>query len=344
MERLGDARFAADRDELCRLLDRPDNLPVPARRGGLLYNFWKDADHPRGIWRRTTLDSYRKTPAPDWEVLLDLDALAAAEGEDWIWQGATTLPPEHARALLRLSRGGSDAAVLREFDLIARQFVADGFVLPEAKGGAAWLDQDTLLLSTALGGITSSGYASTVRLWRRGTGWSEGPILFQTEPANMAASGWFDRPAEPAHLYRENRLLRRQDLDRRAATGQDSSWTCRQTPASNGKPAGWRLQGRTAWKAGAETFQPDVVAVIRLEDFLAGDRRFIRVFEPGPRLALQGFFWVDGRLLLSVLDDLQPVYLALTPGEWRPAPLTGLPAIGTVNAWRARRRSRGKRR
>src|SRR4051812_45791408 len=103
MARLGDARFAADRDALCRLLDRPDNLPVPTRRGGLLYNFWKDAEHPRGVWRRTTLASYR-TPAPDWDVLLNLDALAVAEGEDWIWQGATPLPPDHARAMLRLSR------------------------------------------------------------------------------------------------------------------------------------------------------------------------------------------------------------------------------------------------
>jgi prolyl oligopeptidase len=332
MERLGGARFAADRDELCRLLDRPDNLPVPTRRGGLLYNLWKDADHPRGIWRRTTLDSYR-TPAPDWDVLLDLDALAVAEGEDWIWQGATTLPPEHARALLRLSRGGSDAAVLREFDLIARQFVTDGFVLPEAKGGAVWLDQDTLLLSTALGGITSSGYASTVRLWHRGTTWSGGPILFQTEPANMAASGWYDRPAdrlifvERTGFFDAKIWIGSRDGPRQLVDLPTDAWIEWE--------AGWlAVRGRTTWKAGTVTFQPDVVAVIRLEDFLAGDRRFIQVFEPGPRLALQGFFWADGRLLLSVLDDLRPVYLALTPGEWRPVPLAGLPATGTVSAWR----------
>src|ERR1700722_14396912 len=106
MQRFGDDGFASERDGLRALLDRPDNLPVPARRGGLMYNFWKDADHPRGVWRRTTLTSYR-TAAPDWDVLLDLDALAAAEAEDWIWQGAGTLPPEHASAVLRLSRGGS---------------------------------------------------------------------------------------------------------------------------------------------------------------------------------------------------------------------------------------------
>lgn len=332
MERLGDGRFAADRDELCRLLDRPDNLPVPTRRGGLLYNFWKDADHQRGLWRRTTLASYR-TPTPDWDILLDLDALAATEDEDWIWQGAATLPPEHARVLLRLSRGGSDAVVLREFDVVARRFVTDGFVLPEAKGSAAWLDQDTLLLSTALGGATSSGYASSVRLWRRGTAWSEGPVLFQTDHANMNAFGSFDRPA--------NRLIfgeRTGFFDAKVWIGDRSGpkqLVDLPTDAWADWEAGWlAVRGRTAWTAGTVTFPPDVVAVIRLEDFLAGDRRFTQVFEPGPRLALQGFFWAARRLLLSVLDDLRPVYLVLTPGEWQPTPLAGLPAIGIVNAWR----------
>jgi prolyl oligopeptidase len=332
MERLGDAHFAADRDELAQLLDRPDNLPLPTRRGGLLYNFWKDADHPRGLWRRTTFDSYR-TPAPAWDVLLDLDALAAAEGEDWIWQGAATLPPAHARAMLRLSRGGSDAVVLREFDLSARRFVTDGFVLPEAKGGVTWLDQETLLLSTALGGATTAGYARTVRLWRRGSAWSDGPILFQTDPANMAAWGAFDRPGNrlifsertgffDAKVWIGDRSGPQQlvDLPTDAWVEWDTDWLA--------------VRGRTAWTARDVTFQPDVVAVIRLAGFLAGQRCFISVFEPGPRRALQGFFWVAGQLVLNVLDDLRPIYLALTPGDWQPIPLPGLPAIGTVSAWR----------
>ena len=332
MARFGDARFAADRDELRTLLDRPDNLPVPGRRGGLLYNFWKDADHARGIWRRTTLESYR-TEAPDWDVVLDVDALATAEAEDWIWQGATTLPPRHARAILRLSRGGSDAVVLREFDLTTRQFVADGFVLPEAKGGVAWLDQDTLLLSTALAGATASGYARTIRLWRRGTAWSDGPILFQTDPANMSAWGGFDR-ATGWLIFAERTSF----FDAKVWIGDRGGPKQRvdlPTDAWFEWHAGWlAVRGRSHWPAGAVTFQPDEVAVIRLDDFLAGDRRFTKVFEPGPRLALQGFFWADGRLLLSVLNDLRPVFLSLTPGDWQPAPLTGLPAIGIVNAWR----------
>ena len=169
LARFGGGSYMADRDALRTLLDRPDNMPVPGRRGGLLYNFWRDAANPRGLWRRTTLDSYR-TDAPDWDVLLDLDAVAKAEGMDWIWQGASTLPPLHDRAILRLSPGGSDAVALREFDLLTRRFLPDGFNLPESKGGADWLDRDTLLLSSASQGTTSSGYANSVRLWQRGRG------------------------------------------------------------------------------------------------------------------------------------------------------------------------------
>src|SRR5579862_4537850 len=145
LARYGDARFVADRDTLTALYDRPDNLPYVVRRGPYLYNFWKDAQNPRGLWRRTTLESFRRDQ-PQWEILLDLDRLAAREGEDWVWGGASTLPRTHDRAILRLSRGGGDAVVLREFDTEARDFVSDGFSLPEAKGGSEWLDQDTLLL------------------------------------------------------------------------------------------------------------------------------------------------------------------------------------------------------
>ncbi|MFL5281703.1 MAG: hypothetical protein ACJ8AW_12110 [Rhodopila sp.] len=287
MERFGNTRFIADRDELCRLLDRPDNLPVPMRRGGLLYNFWKDAEHPRGIWRRTTLSSFR-TPTPDGDILLDLDALATVEGEDWIWQGAVTLPPSHVCAMLRLSRGGSDAVVLREFNLLARDFVTDGFVLPEAKGGAVWLDEDTLLLSSALGGATSSGYASTVRLWSRGTTWSDGPVLFQTDPLHMNAWGGFDRRADrlifgertsffDARIWIGDRSGPKQllDLPTDAWVDWDAKWLA--------------VRGRTAWTAGTMMFQPGAVVVVRMDDFLAGDRRFTSVFEPAPRRAVQVF-------------------------------------------------------
>jgi prolyl oligopeptidase len=182
-----------DATTLAAIFDRPDKIAFPGRRGPWWYNFWNDAAHPRGIWRRTTAESFA-TDDPQWEVLIDVDALAAAEGEDWIWKGALTRPIKHDRAMVSLSRGGSDAVVLREFDLGTRAFVAGGFVLPEAKGYASWIDDDTLLLASAQGGaVTSSGYARTVRLWRRGTKPEDAPVLFEVPADHMMASGGVDR-------------------------------------------------------------------------------------------------------------------------------------------------------
>src|SRR5258708_3944687 len=167
-KKFGNAGFARDRDILAAIYDRTDNIPYVMRRGGLLYNLWKDTNNPRGLWRRTTLEEFRRS-SPKWDVLLNLDKLAAEENQDWLLNWTQTLPPIHARAILSLSRGGSDAVTLREFDMETKTFVADGFVLPEAKGGADWFDADTLLLVSSYGEgmATSSGYAKTVRLWRR---------------------------------------------------------------------------------------------------------------------------------------------------------------------------------
>ena len=329
LARFGDAQFTADRDALLALLDRPDNLPVPTRRGGLLYNFWRDAAHPRGLWRRTSLGSFQ-TDTPDWDVLLDLDALASREGEDWVWQGSATLPPAHERAMLRLSRGGSDAVVLREFDIPARRFVPDGFHLAEAKGGAVWLDADTLLLSSAGQGATASGYASTVRLWRRGE--APGEPLFTAGAGSMAASGQYDRDG--------GRLLFVDQIDffhAKAFAGDRTGPRFQfdlPTDADYVYDRGWlAVKPRTAWTVAGVTYAPDTLLGIGLDAFLAGDRGFAVLFTPQPRVALQGFGWVGGALLVRILDELRPIFRLVQPGAWTGRTLDGLPQGGTASAW-----------
>lgn len=146
----GGERFGELRDGLRAVLDADDRIPYVRRRGALLYNFWQDAEHSRGLWRRTTLESYR-TGDPDWELLLDVDALAAEEDENWVWAGAAVRYPDYDRALVQLSRGGADATVVREFDLASRAWVTDGFTLPEAKSRVGWIDADTVFVGTDLG-------------------------------------------------------------------------------------------------------------------------------------------------------------------------------------------------
>lgn len=331
LRRFGGDAFERDVNTLRTMLDRPDKLPGVTRRGGLLYNFWVDAAHPRGLWRRTTIERYRE-PDPGWDILLDLDALATTEGEDWVWSGATTLPPDHARALLRLSRGGGDATVTREYDLERRCFVEGGFVLPETKGGGSWLDADTLLLASALGGVTRSGYARTVRLWRRGTDPADAPVVLETDPAHMGVAAEFDR-ADGRVMF----TARIGFFDTEASIGTADGPQQRLDLPSDAVFAingGWlAVQPRKPWTVAGHTHAPDTVLCARFDDYLAGGRDLRVVFTPGERQALQGFFWSHGQLVVSLLDELRPTYQAHDPQTERSSALPGLPTIGTVQAW-----------
>ena len=144
VDELSGDEFERMRTEALEVLDTDARIPYVRRRGDYLYNFWRDATNPRGLWRRTTLDSYRSDD-PDWDVLIDVDELARVDDENWVWAGANVIYPEYTRALVSLSPGGSDAAIMREFDMGTREFVDDGFALPEAKSGFSWGDPDTLL-------------------------------------------------------------------------------------------------------------------------------------------------------------------------------------------------------
>ncbi len=338
MARFGDDGFAADRDVLAAILDRPDNLPYITRRGGLIYNFWTDADNPRGLWRRTTLDAFR-SPDTTWEVLIDVDALAKAEDEDWVWAGAATRPGTHDRAILRLSRGGGDAVVLREFDLAECTFVDNGFYLPEAKGGVEWLDSDTLLLASAFGEdrATESGYACTIRLWRRGSAIDDATTIFEADRSHLGVWAEHDTTQPEEMIW---------FIDRRGFFAHDLWIGDRDGPQTRiDLPediwslvvGDWlTLLPRSDWSVGGGTFAAGSVVVIRLSAFLAGERTFETLFEPQDRQAVQNFFWSGGRLFLSVLDNLKPVFKVMTPTDegWSLTVLPGLPEIGVVNVSR----------
>ena len=130
-KQLSSPQFQAIENDILAVLDSQDKIPHVAKRGNYYYNFWTDQQHQRGVWRRTTLDEYRK-PQPKWEVLLDVDELNRQEKENWVWHGANCLKPDYRRCLVSLSRGGSDADVTREFDLESKRFVDNGFYRPEA--------------------------------------------------------------------------------------------------------------------------------------------------------------------------------------------------------------------
>ncbi|HET7756918.1 MAG TPA: prolyl oligopeptidase family serine peptidase, partial [Steroidobacteraceae bacterium] len=179
-----------------RVLDATDRRPFGALDHQYVFNFWQDAVHPKGIWRRTTIAGYANA-GPPWEVLLDLDRLAAEEHENWVWKGAECTP-SLTRCLLQLSRGGGDAVVVREFDPGTRSFVRDGFQLTEAKSSITYLDEDTVLFGTDFGpgSMTSSGYPRIVKRWKRGEPMANARTLFEGRTGDVAAAGVvFHNPA-----------------------------------------------------------------------------------------------------------------------------------------------------
>lgn len=195
----------ARRSRIISLLSSEDRLVVVSRRGEFLYNYWMDGqEHPRGFWRRTPAEAFL-AGAPEWDILLDLDALAREENESWVWEGATVERSGERRALIRLSRGGADATVVREYDLEERRFLREdegAFYLPEAKSAVSWVDEDRVLVGTDVGegSLTLSGYPRQVRLWERGMAVTDARILFEGEQQSIAAQGALDDSVTPPRV------------------------------------------------------------------------------------------------------------------------------------------------
>ena len=188
----GSEGFKQTQAKLLSILESDDRIPMVSHRDGYLYNVWRDAKNPRGLWRRTTMESYR-TDDPKWDVILDLDALGKAEDENWVWHGANCLT-DSTLCLVSLSRGGADADVVREFDTETRAFVEGGFALPEAKSNLSWIDRDTVLVGTDFGegSLTDSGYARIVKRWTRGTPLESAEVIYEGTTEDVWVYGWHD--------------------------------------------------------------------------------------------------------------------------------------------------------
>jgi prolyl oligopeptidase len=318
-------RFERFRAEIRDVLDDDRRIVYPTVRGDHVYELWQDASHVRGLWRRTTKSGYASAK-PEWDVLLDVDALGAAEAESWVLSSVKGLKP-YNRFLLGLSRGGSDAEVFREFDVAMKRFVHDGYALPEAKTAIEWLDHDRVLVATDFGpgSLTTSGYARIAKLWPRGTALEDAETVFEARENDMIVVfatdhtpgfertfvvRWLDFINRDVYLRRDDGSLVTVPIPQDAWWGVHADWLLvRLRTPWLGHPAGALLAGR-------------------FESFMDGERGLDVLFEPTPNSALLNYWFTRDHVVISSMTDVQDRLTVWTPtaeGWQRSEP----PAAGT---------------
>ena len=326
LARLSGERFEQMRAEALDVFDADTRIPGVERCGEFLYNFWRDESRPRGVWRRTTLEEYRKD-SPDWDVVIDVDALAAAEDENWVWDGAAIIEPGYTRALVGLSRGGGDASVVREFDMTTRQFVADGFNLPEAKSDISWEDENTVLVGTDFGegSLTDSGYPRLVKRWRRGMPLADAETIFSGSASDVTMSaGYYPYPGfERIWIYRAVDFYNKETYELRDGEliRLDIPTDC-----SMAVHREWAMIALVSdWPRGDTTYKAGSVLIADYEQIVAGTAELHVVFEPGGDEFFAGGAFTGERFLSIKLRDVATVVEVLTPGTWQFEPLPGVP-------------------
>jgi prolyl oligopeptidase len=326
--------FQPLRERIQAAMDSQQRIPFVTKYGAYLYNFWRDKDHPRGVWRRTTMDEYKKTDT-QWETVLDVDQLGRLEKESWVWHGEIIRKPDYDRCLILLSRGGSDAQVVREFDLNTRQFVADGFTLPEGKSDVSWLDRDTIYVATDFGpgSLTESGYPRIVKKWKRGTPLSSATTEFVGNVDDIDASP--DVVFDHGYVY--------ELIDRGIADFKDEMFVRRgEDWVRIDKPLDADLDTfgpdillrlRSDWTVGGKTYRAGSLVAESFERYLEGDRKFSILFEPDLRTSLTGWSGTKNFIILNELENVcgRAALMQWTGDHWARTAIPG-PAFGSMDA------------
>lgn len=313
--------------------DSQDKIAYPGIRGNFLYNFWRDAKHERGLWRRTTIEEYGKEE-PQWDILIDLDELAKSEDENWVWHGANCLHPDYNRCLISLSRGGADADVKREFDITNRKFVENGFHLPESKGGASFIDKDTVFVSTDFGegSMTESGYPRITKLWQRGTPLTEAEVIYEGKPEDIGVFSNLVHTSEkdysfvtvaPTFFTNENYLLIDGGLKKLDIPADANIETIFHNQLLISLKSDWQRDGKT-WKQG-------MLVSIDVDELLQGEGRVSVVAEPDARTAISGVSRTKDLVLVNSMVDVRNRLDAYTlvDGKWIKRPIDA-PTMGRI--------------
>lgn len=308
-------------DENLKLLNSNDRIAYATQRGDYLYNFWTDKNNQRGLYRRTTLEEYKKEN-PTWETILDIDELAKKDGQSWVYKGMNCLYPDYNRCLVSLSPGGTDAVVVREFDISKKAFVKDGFTLPEAKNSISWRDENSVFVGTDFGkgSLTDSGYPGVVKIWNRGTPLSSAKQVFHADPSSVAASGFVMRDGKQSvNIVYDSTSFYTRDI----YVLQDGKKVKLPIPKDASLSAFLNgdlfIQLKSAWKVNGKELAQGSIVFAPLKDILKDNASYQTLITPTPSLAITSVQATKSALLVSVLDNVKSKVLRFTNtnGQWQ---------------------------
>ncbi|WP_300396225.1 prolyl oligopeptidase family serine peptidase [uncultured Sphingobium sp.] len=332
-----DPRYAGYYRDALAIASAKDRIAMPMQVHGRVYNFWRDADHPQGIWRWTSEADYA-TDAPNWTTVLDLDALSKAEGKKWVWKGASILDPDERLALINLSDGGEDAVSLREFDLETGKFVDGGFAIPTSKQNEAWLDRETILIARDWGDgtMTKSGYPFVVKTLKRGEPLSSAREIYRGAPSDQV--GTFPMILSDGSGNRAAFLYRGVTFFSNETYLVDGA-EVKRLPL----PAKSNLQGMVdgqvliqtseAWQSGGVSVPTGSLVAVPLKALQSGETLKPQIlFAPSPRQSIDGVAATKGHVILAYNDNVRGRVMVLTPGAdgWSQTPVE-LPDNATIS-------------
>ena len=289
------------------IINSTERIASPTIYANYIYNFWQDKEHVRGIWRRTTKESYL-SGNPSWELLLDVDALSKQDNVKWVYKGATGLYPKYDKFILNLSKGGGDAVIVKEFDVNTKSFIKDGFSIDESKGDVSYLDENTLIVSSDFGPgtMTSSGYPRQVKLWKRGTLLKDAQLIHEGDSTDVSVSGFKLRDGEKNYflvsqgmtfysskvfVWENNKLIKldiQEDAQIAAILNNQLI-----------------INLKSDWTVNGSTFKQGSVISINFTSLLKGEKIIKLVFEPNEFTSVSDVTATKNKLLVNILTNVK---------------------------------------
>lgn len=321
-------------DKSLEISNSSDRIAYPNVKGDYVYNFWKDKDHVRGIWRRTLMSDYI-SGNPDWETLLDIDELSKKDDIKWVYKGASGLYPSYDRFLVSLSKGGGDAVIIKEFDVNKKEFIENGFFIDEAKGSASYVDENTLIVSTDFGegSMTTSGYPRQVKLWKRGTLLKDAQLIYEGELSDVGTWGYVFRDGQKAYIS-----IRRGPT---FFTGHNLIWldnkAIRLDIPEDASPTGILnnqliIQLKSDWTVNSKTYKTGTLLSLNFTELVKGNKEIQVIVEPDAFSSISKVETTKNKLLINLLTDVTShLYIySFSNGEWTNQKVDA-PDFGTIS-------------